>query len=83
MKGRGPLTQDYPPEYDDEPNCPLCGLPAGLCECPPCPVCGVSGDERCITEHGMVMYPMPLLKDDSEDYSHDDWMGYAEWIGAR
>lgn len=51
------MPADYPPEYDWDIICDLCGLHVdGLspyCQCPPCPLCGVIGRIPCLWEHGL------------------------------
>lgn len=58
----------YPPEYDQEAICDICGLPIPCfwpdwpedksCKCIPCG-CGVRGDPLCINEHHHI--PDPVL----------------------
>jgi len=41
----------YPPEYDHEDPCAICGHFADSCTCPECVVCGTQGDPGCINYH--------------------------------
>jgi len=51
IQRRGQRSRDpYPPEFDYDPPCELCGEPR-LFACPECPRCGVVGDPACREAH--------------------------------
>ena len=49
--------QDYPPEFDGQDHCEVCGKWIGAgrrdeeCACPECPVCAEVGDPKCFGTH--------------------------------
>lgn len=50
MREREPA---YPPEYDEDPPCEICGRETSACVCPECETCNSQGDPKCIEEHGL------------------------------
>lgn len=43
---------EYPPEFDDETPCLICGRDCDDCPCPECPECGEKGKPECQGAHG-------------------------------
>ena len=41
----------YPPEFDDDGPCLICGRPCDDCPCPDCSECGMKGEPACMGEH--------------------------------
>lgn len=41
---------EYPPEFDEDPPCAICGRESGDCPCPECGFCGEQGRVECIAE---------------------------------
>ena len=60
-------THSYPPEYDAEPPCEVCGHFSEDCICPPCEICGSHGDPQCYRRkenggHGMEKTPGQMIE---------------------
>lgn len=44
----------YPPEFDEDPPCLICGRHCDDCPCPECPECGEKGNPECQGEHAKL-----------------------------
>lgn len=59
---------EYPPEYDNDYPCDVCGKSADDCDCPECSACGAVGDPSCYEHHGLKP-------------AHDSIQAFCEHIG--